>query len=546
MARGGQKSAAAAAVVQTPVDDETRQLRRELMRSLEDFESRVRRSVSQRTFDTQQQREMATVKAMDIFSASEQKRLVAIAQQFPGDDAEREMIFNRCAELLILTNTRQMLKLAPTRLGSGDGYHLKDEDYLQACRVAILTAMRKFDPNHGASFLTYAKQWMRAEMTALVRNTGFMIRPKANRAEVAERVKRAIKDAESRGLQATPQLVADMVGDSPEVVAEIWPIVSRPMLWIDQQIDSSDSNSGGLGDLLADPNSAIESPIIEGHFSGELRALMREKLTPAELLVVSRYWNLDEDADVNQNDLFDGVFRDPVTGKAYAIEQSVVSDRKARLDGNLPGGEVVTKIARSQVKNGGAEDDPQLFVVLKDASNKERSRFQVVFEPGTPEARQFLRLTGQFPDQHVIQTTLTRAYEKLRPSLLSIRSHYAYRGQNAIENSEVARERVRLALLRLAAGSGGKIKSDDGRQLGEKEIAKLKYGKADAHGAIKVESKSELRKLAEHYGLVNARDGRPTARLDQLAPMIDESAQSAAAEEERDDELAELSALMSE
>jgi RNA polymerase sigma factor (sigma-70 family) len=90
-----------------------------------------------------------------ILSKPAQGALVAIAQ-----DAETKASAREAARHdLIQSNIRLAFKVAKKHVRRG----LQFDDLMSACVEGILTAVNKFDPTKGASFTTYARQWMTAK-----------------------------------------------------------------------------------------------------------------------------------------------------------------------------------------------------------------------------------------------------------------------------------------------------------------------------------------------------------------------------------------------
>jgi len=85
-----------------------------------------------------------------ILSKSAQSELVVLAQKTGDEQARRD---------LVQSNIRLAFKVAKRHQRKG----LQFDDLMSACVEGILTAINKFDPTKGASFTTYARQWMTAK-----------------------------------------------------------------------------------------------------------------------------------------------------------------------------------------------------------------------------------------------------------------------------------------------------------------------------------------------------------------------------------------------
>ena len=75
-------------------------------------------------------------------------------------------------EALITSNIRLAMKIAREHKRASVDY----EDLVLEAIEGIITAAKKFDASKGASFSTYAAQWMRAQIQAYVQNNCSTVR----------------------------------------------------------------------------------------------------------------------------------------------------------------------------------------------------------------------------------------------------------------------------------------------------------------------------------------------------------------------------------
>lgn len=92
---------------------------------------------------------IAQIKKFDLLSREEEYRL-ATAYRNQGD--------RQSAQRLICANLRFVVKIAHEYRG----YGLKTLDLIQEGNIGMMMALRKFDPERGLKFITYAVWWIRA------------------------------------------------------------------------------------------------------------------------------------------------------------------------------------------------------------------------------------------------------------------------------------------------------------------------------------------------------------------------------------------------
>lgn len=358
-----------------------------------------------------------------------------------------------------------------------------------AAWIGLSTAMDRYDFNRPAKPLTYAANWIRAEIAHLTEHEGRSIRLKSKANHLAKRVESQAKRIENEGRQVTIAELADRLKESPERIADVMPFARRSMVRLDAPV-SSDGAETSVGALIIDDEQRVVEPILEADAAERVREAVATIPAPLQRRVLELYYGLAENEVVEQKDLFDGVYRDS-RGRAYSAEASVIHDRKAR-------GEKITKKSQREL-------------------NEKFKNGKLIFEPGTPEAHELSRAalgeidraarfekaitreTGVPPTSGTIQEAKRQGEEFLRKSPLLSGLAPTYRGVNELENSETAREQVRQALLRIGA-------------IDEAKVERLKSTRSASGG------KSELRILAEKHGLVDPESGRrEMSRLDSIA-----------------------------
>jgi hypothetical protein len=154
----------------------------------------------------------------------------------------------------------------------------------------------------------------------------------------------------------------------------------------------------------------------------------------------------------------------------------------------------------------------------------------LTFEPGTPEARELFEAFGTPPTSGNIQYALNRARKEMASELSWMRADFRYRGDNELEQSDMAQEEVRRALVAMQA------KTAEGKVITAAEARKLKVSRPGRDGQVR--QKGPLRVAAEQYGLV---DDRGRVRLDRVPAAVGPAATPARRDEElTSDDFADL------
>ena len=118
-------------------------------------------------------------------------------------------------------NLRWRLAMSGRRIAHGEarklaGPFMDEEDLVQEGYIGLLRAAKRFDPDRGIRFSTYARWWVRAQMTRAIDHTGRPVRLPGCAVEQTRNLRKAMKRFESGGLEYTIQDLADEVGIDKE------------------------------------------------------------------------------------------------------------------------------------------------------------------------------------------------------------------------------------------------------------------------------------------------------------------------------------------
>src|SRR5687767_8401343 len=164
-------------------------------------------------------------------------------------------------------------------------------DLIQEGNVGLVTAARKFDPEQGVKFISYAVWWIRQAILASLANHGRAVRVPLNRASDLARIFRE-KERLKQELRRDPTLeeVAEAASLTPEVVTSLQTL-NAAEIRLDAPIGDSDDSQlveRFMWDEAHEPEEAVEERLLAEHID---RAL--ETLTPRDAKVVRLYFGLE-------------------------------------------------------------------------------------------------------------------------------------------------------------------------------------------------------------------------------------------------------------
>ena len=160
--------------------------------------------------------------------------------------------------------------------------HIEAADLYGVGITGLIAAVRRFDPDQGSTFASYAATRIRGAILDELRRMDWC--PRRTRAR-ARKVKEAINALEQRlGRAASEPEICEELGLGPREYAK-WLEESRPVTFIaiDQTNDGEDSEGASLHELLADPNDETGRDRMEKQ---ELLELMTQRI--AELPDIPR------------------------------------------------------------------------------------------------------------------------------------------------------------------------------------------------------------------------------------------------------------------
>ena len=219
-----------------------------------------------------------------ITDAAEERRLARLAQQ--GDPA--------AAERLVTANLRFVISYVKKYQGHG----LELSELVAIGNEGLLKAVRKFDPEQGVKFISYAVWWVRqAVLKALAEQTR-SVRIPLNQNSQLIRLGRA-ETILSQVLRRDPTDVelARMIEESPETVRAARQM-STIEVSLDAPVDRSDREASTLGERFSGGDGGDIEDTTDFNLMREfITSAFRKYLTPRERKILSLYYGLDDGAE---------------------------------------------------------------------------------------------------------------------------------------------------------------------------------------------------------------------------------------------------------
>ena len=176
--------------------------------------------------------------------AKDEQSAHAVAFQKTGEQ--------RHIDALIRSNLRMAIHIARKHYRS----HLEMDDLIAEALTGILRAVETFDAEAGASFTSYAAQWMRAKCQEHTQaNTG-AVRCGSRAAKKLwaslARVRR------SHGMDVTPEVIASELGLEVQEVKDILPLLSASATSMEAPV--GDANGATFGELMPSGRALTKRP----------------------------------------------------------------------------------------------------------------------------------------------------------------------------------------------------------------------------------------------------------------------------------------------
>ena len=219
-----------------------------------------------------------------VTDVEEERRLARRAQA--GDE--------RAAERLVTANLRFVISYVKRYQGHG----LELSELVAIGNEGLLKAVRKFDPDHGVKFISYAVWWVRqAVLKALAEQTRTVRIPLNQNAALIKmsRVEGLLQ--QELGRSATDRELALALSDTVDNIR-----AARRMSTVEVSLDAPVERQDKQGTTVGERVAGHAGNDIEERTDGKLRRefidrLFQRHLTPRERKILSLYYGLDEGSE---------------------------------------------------------------------------------------------------------------------------------------------------------------------------------------------------------------------------------------------------------
>jgi len=204
---------------------------------------------------------------------------VAVARrvQAGDEDAMRELVTRNLRFVISVAKKYQNRGMALTDL-IGEG------------NVGLMTAARKFDPDQGVKFISYAVWWIRQSILAALARQGRTVRVPLNRtADLSRIIKAAEALRQELGREPTPEEIGNVTGLAVDVVQALAALNTADVR-LDAPLDPDGDRS--LIDRFAASESDAEEEAMDRFLSDEIEQALAT-LPPRDAKVLRLYFGLD-------------------------------------------------------------------------------------------------------------------------------------------------------------------------------------------------------------------------------------------------------------
>ncbi len=164
-------------------------------------------------------------------------------------------------------------------------------DLIGEGNTGLLTAARKFDPDQGVKFISYAVWWIRQAILAALARQGRTVRVPLNRtADLSRIVKTSEALRQELGREPTPEEISATTGLTVEVVQAL-AALNTAEVRLDAPLDP-DGDRSLIDRFSAEDSADVEEQVMANFLSAEISSALAI-LPPRDAKVLRLYFGLD-------------------------------------------------------------------------------------------------------------------------------------------------------------------------------------------------------------------------------------------------------------
>ncbi|MGI9182789.1 MAG: sigma-70 family RNA polymerase sigma factor [Longimicrobiaceae bacterium] len=188
---------------------------------------------------------------------------------------------------LVRANLRFVISVAKKYQNRG----VSLSDLIQEGNVGLVTAARKFDPDQGVKFISYAVWWIRQAILSALANQGRAVRVPLNRAsDLAKIFRERERLKQELGRDPTSEEISESTGLSPEIVESLQTL-NAAEIRLDAPIGDMD-DSQLMDRFIADAAIITEDEVEERLLSERIDQALTT-LQPRDARVLKLYFGLE-------------------------------------------------------------------------------------------------------------------------------------------------------------------------------------------------------------------------------------------------------------
>ena len=200
----------------------------------------------------------------------------------------------RAAERLVTANLRFVISYVKKYQGHG----LDLSELVAIGNEGLLKAVKKFDPDQGVKFISYAVWWVRqAVLKALAEQTRSVRIPLNQNSHLIRMARTETYLSQELGREPTDNEIAKALADKVENVRSARRMTAAEVS-LDAPIDRTDRDAATMGERFAGQEGSEIEDWTDGTLRREfLNRVFQKYLTPRERKILSLYYGLEEGSE---------------------------------------------------------------------------------------------------------------------------------------------------------------------------------------------------------------------------------------------------------